>query len=138
MGIITLDKDIRIFYVEATSYPGGIVDAHQKLHSMVPFSTDRKYFGLSRPENEEYEIIYKVGTEEMEEGEAEKYSCQTLIIKKGRYIYQIVKDFRKEPENIGLAFEKLLTHPDLDPDGYCIEWYKNDQEVVTCMVRVTK
>ena len=42
METITLDNDIKIFYVQATSYPDGIFDAHQKLHSIVPFSAERE------------------------------------------------------------------------------------------------
>lgn len=136
MEIINLDDDIKIFYVEATSYPDGIFDAHQKLHTIVPFSADRKYFGLSRPENEKYDIFYKAGTEETEEGEAESYNCNTLIIKRGKYLCTTVKDFRKDLLAISNTFQELLTHPDLDPEGYCLEWYSNTSEVVRCMIRL--
>ncbi|MEO6638588.1 MAG: hypothetical protein ABIN25_09935 [Ginsengibacter sp.] len=60
--------------VIADSFPEGIMAAHKKLHSLVPFSTQRKYFGLSRPENGT--IMYKASAEEMEEGEAEKFECK--------------------------------------------------------------
>lgn len=136
MKIIAIDNDIKIFYVQATSYPDGIFDAHQKLHSIVPFSADRKYFGLSRPENEKYEIFYKAGTEEIEVGEAEKYNCETLIIKSGKYVCTTVKGFRNDVLAISKAFQELLTQPDLDPEGYCLEWYSNTAEVVKCMVRL--
>jgi hypothetical protein len=33
-----MDKDIVVFYVEASSFPEGVLAAHQQLHAMVPFS----------------------------------------------------------------------------------------------------
>ena len=51
MEPINLENDITVLYVEATSFPDGIAESHQKLHTIVPFSDDRKYFGISRPEN---------------------------------------------------------------------------------------
>ena len=38
----TLEKDIKVFYVTATSFPQGIGEAAQKLHSLFPFSAERK------------------------------------------------------------------------------------------------
>jgi hypothetical protein len=136
MEAINLEKDIKIFYVNASSYPEGIMVAHQKLHSIVPFSYERKYFGLSRPENNSG-IVYKAATEETFEGEAEKYNCETLIIKKGNYVSIVLNDYRKNLSSIGLAFKELLSHPNIDPQGYCIEWYLSEKEV-NCMVRLEK
>jgi hypothetical protein len=95
-----------------------------------------KYFGLSRPENNSG-IVYKAATEETFEGEAEKYNCETLIIKKGNYVSIVLNDYRKNLSSIGLAFKELLSHPNIDPQGYCIEWYLSEKEV-NCMVRLEK
>ncbi|NOT94358.1 hypothetical protein [Ferruginibacter sp.] len=137
METTILEKDIKVFYVTATSFPQGIGEATQKLHSLFPFSTERKIFGLSRPENNK-EIIYRAAAEEMFEGEAEKLNCKTLIIPKGKYIAILVNDFRKDVMSIDRAFQQLLKHPNLDPQGYCVEHYATDQEAVTCMIRLDK
>ncbi|MFL5743415.1 MAG: hypothetical protein ACJ751_02030 [Niastella sp.] len=131
-----IEKDIKIFYVTAKSFPDGIQDAHDRLHTMVPFSKERKYFGISRPENGK--IIYRVGTEETFAGESEKYQCDTLIIKSGNYVSTVVEDFRKDKTSISKAFEELLKQPNLDPEGYCVEWYANDKEEVKCMIRLNQ
>lgn len=131
-----LEKDIKVFYVTASSFPQGVLAAHQHLHSMVPFSTKRGYFGISRPENGG-EIVYKAATEETFHGEAEQYKCDTLILKKGKYIQTVVKDYTKDIQSIGRAFGKLLEQPGLDPQGYCVEWYLNDKDV-KCMIRLEK
>lgn len=134
METITLDKDINVFFVTAASYPDGIPGAHNRLHELVPFSADRNYFGISRPENGP--IVYRAATEEKSRGEAEKYNCDTIVLKKGKYISLTVNDFRKDPRSIEKAFVELLKIPNLDPQGYCVEWYVNDSETVKCMIRL--
>lgn len=130
-----LEQDIKVFYVTATSFPQGIGEATQKLHSLFPFSKERKIFGLSRPENNGG-IIYRAAAEEMFEGEAQKLKCETLIIPKGKYISILVRDFRKDVMSIDRAFQQLLKQPNLDPQGYCVEQYATDNEAVTCMIRL--
>jgi hypothetical protein len=133
METITIANDIKVLYITAKFFPDGILEAHQKLHSLIPFSTDRKYLGISRPENGP--IVYRAAAEELEPGEAEKLNCDTLILKKGKYISLTIHDYMKDTPAIGKAFEQLLSQPDLDPQGYCVEWYMNDKDV-KCMIRL--
>ena len=51
METTIVDKDIKVFYKTAKSFPDGVLSAHQTLHALIPFTTDRRYFGISRPEN---------------------------------------------------------------------------------------
>jgi hypothetical protein len=132
--IIKLENDIKVFFITATSFPEGILEAHQKLHAMVPYSINRKYLGISRPENGK--IVYKAAVEEGQRGEAERYKCDTLILKKGNYISLIINDYKKDLQRIEQAFLQLLSYPDLDPEGYCVEWYMSDEKTVTCMIRL--
>lgn len=145
METITLGNDITVFYITAKSFPDGIMDAHQALHALVPFSIDRKYFGISRPENGV--IVYKAAAEEISHGEAEKFNCPRHVIKKGKYIYLTIIDYKKDVQSIRKAFDELLSHPGLDPHGYCVEWYLPTAQAgpptgqavlndVKCMVRL--
>src|ERR1700758_4391477 len=104
METITFDKDIRVFYIKATSFPEGILEAHQKLHSLIHFSTGRKYFGVSRPEKGT--IVYKAAAEELDADEGKKLGCDTLLLKKGKYICVTVHDYRKDPQSIQRTFSK--------------------------------
>ncbi len=133
METIEISKDIKVFYITSTSFPDGVMEAHKKLHALVPASEERKYFGISRPESGT--IVYKAATEELEAGEAERLHCNTLVLKKGKYISITIKDFMKDIQSIGKAFQQLLSHPDIDPQGYCVELYLNDKDV-RCMVRL--
>ncbi|HMH23581.1 MAG TPA: hypothetical protein VK563_17465 [Puia sp.] len=133
MQTMTLEKDINVFCVTASSFPDGILEAHQKLHSLVPFSLERKYFGLSRPENGI--IVYKAAAQELQPGEGEKLNCETLVLKEGNYIDRTIHDYMKNIPEIGKTFQELLQTPGLDPQGYCVEWYISDKDV-RCMIRL--
>ena len=133
METTNLDQDIKVLYLPAASFPDGIKEAHEKLHSIIPFTNDRKYFGISRPENGI--IKYKAAAEELNEREAENFNLETLILKKGHYISLTVHDFMKNISAIDSAFKKLLSYPGLDPQGYCVEWYLNNKDV-KCMIRL--
>ncbi|HWZ03947.1 MAG TPA: hypothetical protein VNX40_10095 [Mucilaginibacter sp.] len=135
METITNDNDIKVLYVTAKSFPEGIMEAHQQLHTLVPFSasTSRKYFGISRPEGGP--IVYRAAAEEISPGEAERLHCDTLILKKGKYISSIVNNYMNDIQSIDRAFKALLSHPHLDPNGYCVELYLNDTDV-QCMIRL--
>ena len=133
MQTTNLDRDIKVLYLSATSFPDGIKEAHEKLHSIIPFTNDRKYFGISRPEKGT--IKYKAAAEELNEGEAKSFNLETLILKKGHYISLTVHDFMKDIQPIDRTFKKLLSYPGLDPEGYCVEWYLNNKDV-KCMIRL--
>ena len=137
MKTISLDKDIKVFYVTAPSFPQGIKEATDKLHSLFPFSPARKIFGLSRPENGGG-IVYRAAAEELKEGEGRMYHCETLNIKKGKYISQKVENFREDVLAVDRAFKQLLLEPNLDPNGYCVEWYETEGTGVTCMIRLNE
>jgi len=133
MEIINIAHDIRVIYKEAASFPEGVLAAHQQLHALIPFSKERMYFGISRPENGL--IMYKAAAEEMYAGEAEALQCKSFVFKKGRYVSLTVNDFMKDLQGINNVFKQLLYSPDIDPEGYCIEWYFNDADV-RCMIRL--
>jgi hypothetical protein len=131
--IIVIDKDINLIYEQAVSFPDGVKPAHEKIHSLFPFTSKRKYFGVSRPENGI--IIYKAAVEEIAQGEAEKFGLPIMTLKKGNYISTVIHDFMKDIPAIGQTFQELLAHPEIDPQGYCVEWYFNLNDV-RCMVRL--
>ncbi|MCO4292532.1 transcriptional regulator [Solitalea sp. MAHUQ-68] len=135
METVKIDTDIKVMYVTAKSFPDGVLAAHQALHSKIPFTTQRKYFGISRPENN-HGIVYHAAAEELKPGEAEELGYETLVLKNGNYISQTITDYMKDLESIGRTFQELLKHPNIDPQGYCVELYLNDKDV-KCMVRLT-
>ena len=129
-----VEKDIKVFYVKADSFPNGVRPAWEKLHSFFAEPMKRKYYGISFPDKTGA-IIYWAATEEAVEGEAAKYGCETFLIKKGTYISLLIRDFMKDIPSIGRAFQELTRQPGIDPEGVCVEIYETMNDV-RCMVRL--
>jgi len=132
MEKFTLAEDIKVFCVTADSFPEGIEAAHQKLHSLIPLNKERRTFGISRP-GKDGPIVYKAAVEELEPGEGEKLGLESFTIKKGVFACETLVDYYKDIPNVGVVFRKLLEEPELDPNGYCLEWYLSGKDV-RCMV----
>ncbi len=128
-----LKDDIDVYCITAKSFPDKILEAHQSLHSLVEFNTERRYFGLSQPD-ENGRIIYKAAAEEIIPGELSKHHLEKFTIVKGTYHSILIQDFMNHIADIGKAFQEMIHLDTVAPDGLCIEWYLlNDN--VRCMVR---
>lgn len=130
---LKIEQDIKVFFIQANSFPEGVLEAFQKLHSLIEFPPQRRNFGISRPENGK--IIYRVAAEELVEGDLQKHQLTEFIIPKGNYIGKEIKNFRDDLSSIKQTFDLLLANPNIDPNGYCIEEYKGINDVF-CMVKL--
>lgn len=134
MDKFSLSEDIKVMCVTANHFPEGIAEAHQQLYEKFPLKDDRRFFGISKP-NENGEIIYKAAAEELEKGETEALGLEACKIKKGHYNTFYLKDYLQNTNSIREAFELLLGQNEIDPNGECIEWYIGAHDV-KCMVPV--
>jgi len=125
-------NDIHVFCVTACSFPFGVLEAHKKLHSLLPSDESRSFFGISYP-NGKGDIIYKAAVEESYPDEGKKYGCEEFVIKKGEYISEFLEDWCKDESAVSKAFKKLLAHPDIDSKGYCLEMYLGERDM-RCLV----
>lgn len=133
MNTYTLDKDINAICVTAKSFPDDITGAFDRLKALLPDANNRTLYGISRPENGK--IVYRAAAEGTLD-EAKKSGIDSFTIKAGKYITETIHDWQAHMEQITSTFQALLDQPNIDPIGACVEWYKNDKELV-CMVRVT-
>lgn len=129
----TIEEDIKVLCITASSFPDGVLAAHQKLHVLFPPNNKRRYFGISRPDGNRG-IVYKAAVEESDEENSE---LEHFTIRKGDYISELIPDFMQDVSQIGKTFEKLLNEPNIDPNGYCLEMYLNETDV-RCMVGILK
>ena len=129
-----LKNDINVFGFEVKTFPNGISDAFDSLVKKIPEGFGRDYYGITfrNPENK---MVYVATAVEKEQGEAEKYQCDRYTIKKGDYITETLWDWRKKTDLIKYVFERLFHVAQGNPTGPCVEWYKDDNEMV-CMVRL--
>jgi hypothetical protein len=128
-----ISEDIKVYFIEADRFPEGIGEAFEKLFSIFYENDNRKIFGISRPENGK--IIYKVAASLNINDEYNENNSLIMTIQKGNYISLVVKDYLKDITLIGKAFSALTSYPNIDPNGYCIEWYDGDREVL-CLVKL--
>lgn len=127
-----LDNELHLFYVTATSFPEGIMDAFKRLEDTIGGKDNRVFFGLSKPQQNGI-IQYRAAVLESYPGEANHFGLDTYTLQKGTYLTQVVPDFMNHIPAIGQTFQQLLDSPQLDPASWCIEWYKGDD--VMCMVK---
>lgn len=130
-----IEKDIKVLYVQAASFPEGVGGAFTRLHSLLPDAAKRIHYGISHMD-QSGQIVYKAAVEESFPGEGAQLGCETLIIRKGTYASELLIDWKKDESIIGRTFQQLLQHPDLDKKGYCLEIYKNGKDVL-CLVPLT-
>ncbi len=131
MEQIILEKPVQLFVVRAEKFPEGVLKAHQALHSIIPFQRERRYFGLSRPEGSQ--IQYWAAAEVLPTDHTHS-ELERMKLESGDYTGKQIAGFRNQIEAIGQTFQELIRLPEIDPGGYCVEWYH--EEDVTCMVRV--
>jgi hypothetical protein len=134
MEAYIIEKDIRCHCIKATSFPEGVLAAHQLLHSLFAFDGKRKFYGISRPEGKGA-IAYWAAVEKQDDDNVQDERPEEFVISKGQYSGIDIKNFRNDIPAIGRTFQQLLMHPELDPNGYCLEWYYNMNDV-RCMVRL--
>jgi hypothetical protein len=134
METYMIEQDQGCHCIKASSFPEGVLAAHQLLHSLFAFDGKRKFYGISRPEGNGA-IAYWAAVEKMDDDTVEDKRLEIFVIAKGQYSGTDIKNFRSDIPAIGRTFEQLLTHPQLDANGYCLEWYYNMNDV-RCMVRL--
>jgi len=134
MEKFTLEDDIKVFCETAKSFPDGIMEAHKELESIISCSKQRRYFGISS-RNAKGIITYDAAAEEIYQGEAEELGCEKFVIESGQYISLLIENYISDVSAIVKAFQLLMAYPGIDPQGYCIEWYLNENDVM-CMVRL--
>lgn len=134
MDHYNFQKDIPTYCVTADRFPEGIGAAHKELQALLPKNNRRDYFGISWPD-ENGIIIYKAAAEIME-GESLP-GLETFVIKNGPYNAFYIYNYAENPDSIGQAFELLLKEHEVAPNGYCLEWYINENDV-KCLVPLGK
>ena len=131
MDSFILGEDIEVVCLKATSFPDGIRSAHENLHRELPFNENRRYFGISR-RDENGVVEYKAAAELLLTDRVPR--LQKFTIKGGSYNTYYINNYREKIGAIADCFKLLLGQDEIDPDGYCIEWYIGQNDV-KCMVR---
>lgn len=132
--MIEFKKDVLLMTVEAIRFPEGIQEAFDELRKRLPEGDGRMPYGISKPERDS-RIVYRAAVEAVDETEPAQRSCGTAVLKKGFYCTERMTEWQANINGITGVFERLLAHPDLDPQTPYIEVYHSRTELL-CMVRI--
>jgi len=133
MDSFNLSEDINVLCLTAESFPDGIESAQIHLQAMLDHKDKRRFFGISWPENGK--ITYRAAAEILDKNEPQRLGLETFTIKKGYFNCFYFKDYRDNIDAIRQSFDILLKQQEVDPNGYCLEWYIGEHDV-KCMVPV--
>ncbi|MET0634483.1 MAG: hypothetical protein ABWZ25_00565 [Chitinophagaceae bacterium] len=134
MDTITLEKDLRVIGKPVPDFPNGIKEAFDSLVDILPGGFEgRPYYGLSYMDGDK--VVYHATAHEITDDEATRYNQTAYTIPKGDYLAVTIKQWHSKIDSIGLTFHSLMADKRADLSTPCVEWYKNDDEMV-CMVRV--
>ncbi len=136
MELITLKTDITVMFIQVKNFPDEVPEAYSHLEKIISIKRNRRYFGYSQP-NKNGVIVYRACAEILDPNEPELYKTETMTIKSGTYASIYIENHMLDADNIPKTFKKLLAHPQLDPNGFCLEIFKNISDPdVNCLVPI--
>jgi hypothetical protein len=59
-----------------------------------------------------------------------------MIISEGNYYYTDLINYYNDIPKIGIVFNEMIQLENIDPNGYCIEWYMNEGKDMRCLVKI--
>jgi predicted transcriptional regulator YdeE len=134
MEILIIDSDQPVFGRRVAGFPLGIGAAFEQLMQMVPGGDKRSCYGISSMD-EKGGIVYLAAIAGQEPDEAEKYQCERYTIHKGEYLAVTVLDWLQKTHCINNVFHEMMQDDRFARDTPCVEWYKNDKEMI-CLLQV--
>jgi DinB superfamily len=134
METLTIANDLQVFGTLVTSFPLGVGEAFAQIMKMVPDGDKRSCYGISSM-NENGEVRYFAAIEELHPGEAESYQCERTTVPNGEYLAVTVYDWQQKTHCIKNVFHTMMQDERFTHDAPCVEWYKNDREMV-CLLQI--
>ncbi len=134
MQTLTIGTDLQVFGTWVSSFPSGVGEAFERLMRIVPGADKRSCYGISSM-NENGAVMYFAAIEEQEPGEAEKYQYERRTVCKGGYLAVTVLDWQQKTHSVKDVFHNMMQDERFAHDTPCVEWYKNDREMV-CLLQV--
>ncbi|MEO8413454.1 MAG: hypothetical protein ABI472_07325 [Ginsengibacter sp.] len=125
-----IKNDIKVFGSMVKTFPAGIKETFDELIKKTgDLAGARSYYGIS--EFKEGIMQYYAVAEEKTPGESEKYDCTQLTIEKGAYLTITIQGWREKTDCIKDLFYEIIQDPRVNKKKPAIEWYKNDNEMMS-------
>jgi hypothetical protein len=124
-------QNVELICFQAKKFPDGIQEAFDTLQQNISECDKRDWYGISY-QGPNGEIIYKAAINKL--FSEEHHHFEDFTVTAGTYLSEEIRDWMKNPAQIGEAFMKMLSDPRLDVTFPCVEWYYDDH--VLCLVRL--
>ena len=131
MQQIQMKESRKLIGLKAESFPNGVVPAFDALEKKV--GKGRKVYGMSRGDGKSNIDYWACVLENT--NERPPMGCEELEVKAGTYVSERLSNWQGREEILGQTFQTLYSHPQVDPNGYCVEEYLDNGDVL-CMVRI--
>ena len=132
MEIFHLKHDLKVFGFQVKTFPDGIGEAFDSLMKVVGEGFARSYYAIAYMSEEG--PVYRATVAEKYDGEGAKYNYDSYTIEKGEYLSLRVNDWQQKTDMIKDVFDVLLQQKRADHSYPCIEWYKDENEML-CLVK---
>jgi predicted transcriptional regulator YdeE len=133
MKELQLNSDITLVALKAKSFPAGVGTAFNELEQKVGGDKGRAWYGLSQADGKRdiayWACVQSKPVEKLPAG------CESLTVRAGTYISEQLSDWRGREKIVSETFRKIISSPKVDPNGYCVEKYLDNGDVL-CMVRI--
>jgi hypothetical protein len=131
-----IEKDLRLIAVKAKEFPDGVVPAFKDLENRLEGGPKgRKFYGISRGDGGKNIVYWACAL--AKDREVIPSGCEELTAKAGVYNAEQISNWRGREEILGQTFQKMIADPGIDPQGYCVEEYLDNGDVI-CMVRILR
>lgn len=126
MFLYHLEKDVRVLYKDVPTFPLGIKEAFDELYGRF---RGRNFYGISHMDKSG-RVIYKAAVETFGTQEPEQYGYRSFIIPKGDWLAEKVTGWMSKTDQLKEHFGQLMKDPRFDPSVDCVEWYKDEKEML--------
>ena len=120
--------DLKLMYVQASSFPDGIQDAWDKLEKTLDTMKGRKFYGTSHYENGK--MIYRACVIPVDDAEVLKLGLKTFTVPPGEYAAAKLMNWSSQIQKIREIFTELNNNYSANPDLPNIEFYKSSKELI--------
>ena len=117
----TISEDIKVFYVQAESFPDGIPDSFKKLHDITGGFAGRHMYGVTLCLTDK--LVYRACIKENFKDEGKQYGLPNYTIPKGDYLYTTLHNWQENLGQIPGIFDELMALPHVKKQSICLEDY---------------
>ena len=136
METIQILQPIQLFIKEVKNFPEEKYATLKQLESHLKGGERSKKFGVATTGSKNKPFKYWAGIA-FSKDHPEPAGLTSFEVPQGTYLMEKVNDFKSDKTAIFNTFHKLLSYPQAEQSGYCVEIY-NDDGSVSCLLTAKK